>query len=63
MNIHIHDNNGQQDQHLTVGDGNIDFKHVLSKLSGYGGRYVIESKSFESAVDSQDRLIALSSEL
>ena len=63
MNIHIHDNNGQQDQHLTVGDGNIDFKHVLKKLSGYGGRYVIESKSFESAVDSQDRLIALSSEL
>ena len=59
MNIHIHDNNGKQDQHLTIGDGNIDFKHVLGKLGSYSGRYVIESKSFESAVDSMDRLNSL----
>lgn len=59
MNIHIHDNDGKQDQHLTVGDGNIDFRHVLDKLRGYSGRYVIESKSFESAVDSLDRLNSL----
>ena len=56
FNVHIHDNDGKQDQHLTIGDGSIDFDHVVKRLSRYGGRYVIESKSLESAADSQDRL-------
>jgi len=56
VNIHIHDNTGSNDDHMTIGDGNIDFKKVLSKLSKYKGRHIIESRSLESAVTSRERL-------
>lgn len=55
-NIHIHDNMGVTDEHLTVGDGNVDFPSVLKALFGYGGRWIIESKGLESAVESKARL-------
>ncbi len=55
-NIHIHDNNGENDEHLTLGEGNIDFKKTLELLKGYNGNYIIESRSFQSAVESQDYL-------
>lgn len=51
-NVHIHDNNGERDEHLTLGNGNIDFKTVIRKL-GHDRNYVIESKSLESAVASK----------
>lgn len=56
VNIHIHDNHGKRDEHLTLGDGEIDFKHVVGKLSGYRGNWIIESKTLESAVQSSSRL-------
>ena len=59
MNVHIHDNDGKQDQHLTIGDGNIDFEDCLKSLSGYGGRYIIECKNLESGAESQNRLTRL----
>ncbi len=62
-NVHIHDNNGKQDEHLTIGDGNIDFQKVLSRLGSYKGNYVIESKTYESAVESQSRLESLFSSI
>ncbi|MDR1405420.1 MAG: sugar phosphate isomerase/epimerase [Candidatus Methanoplasma sp.] len=55
-NIHIHDNMGDRDAHMTIGDGSIDFMHVLSKLKSYRGNYVIESRSTESAIESKKRL-------
>ena len=55
-NIHIHDNIGDKDEHMTIGDGNIDFDRVLSKLKGYKGNYIIESRTMESAVTSKKRL-------
>ena len=55
-NIHIHDNNGKRDEHLTIGDGSIDFPGVLRKLKFYDRNYVIESKSYDSAADSQSVL-------
>jgi sugar phosphate isomerase/epimerase len=58
-NVHIHDNNGDRDAHMTIGDGSIDFQHVLKRLSRYSGNYIIESRSFESAVESQSRLESL----
>ncbi len=58
-NIHIHDNNGDKDSHMTIGEGSIDFKKVLPKLDYYGRNYVIESKTFESAVESQSVLESL----
>lgn len=52
-NIHIHDNNGERDEHLTLGQGNIDLRSVIGRLRGYGGNHIIESKGLASAVDSK----------
>jgi sugar phosphate isomerase/epimerase len=59
INVHLHDNLGERDQHLAVGEGNIDFKKVLSALSDYQGRFVIEARSLKEAVVSRDRLTAI----
>lgn len=56
VNIHIHDNHGERDEHNTIGDGTVDFERVIESLRGYTRNYVIESRSFESAVESQERL-------
>ena len=45
-------NHGQRDEHLTIGDGCIDFRHVIRRMGGYQGNWIIESKSLESAVQS-----------
>jgi len=58
-NIHIHDNGGQKDEHLTIGEGSVDFPKVLKKLGFYDRNYVIESKSYESAAESQSVLESL----
>ena len=55
-NVHIHDNDGTSDQHLTIGEGKIDFDHVLSAMSSYRRRYVIEARKIEGAPLSQARL-------
>ncbi|MBO4797999.1 MAG: sugar phosphate isomerase/epimerase [Candidatus Methanomethylophilaceae archaeon] len=55
-NVHIHDNLGDRDSHMTVGDGNIDFRRIVRGLSGYSGKYIIESRTYESAAESQSRL-------
>ena len=47
VNVHIHDNNGKRDEHLTIGDGSIDFPRVLGRMGWYGGNWIIESKNFE----------------
>jgi sugar phosphate isomerase/epimerase len=59
VNIHIHDNHGEMDEHLTLGEGNIDFPKVLKSLSGYKGNYIIECRSFQSGVESQGILSGL----
>lgn len=56
VNVHVHDNVGDQDEHMTMGEGNINFEDVFSKLKGYRGNYVIESKTMESAVISREIL-------
>jgi sugar phosphate isomerase/epimerase len=55
-NVHIHDNDGSSDQHLTIGEGRIDFKHVLSGMAHYRHRYVIEARKIEEAPLSAQRL-------
>lgn len=55
-NVHIHDNDGTSDQHRTIGDGKIDFVHVLNAMKGYQRRYVIEARKIETAPVSRDRL-------
>ena len=56
VNIHIHDNIGKNDDHMTIGEGNIDFIKVLSKLRRYKGNYIIESRNMPSAITSKERL-------
>ncbi len=59
FNVHIHDNKGVNDEHLTIGAGRIDFVKVLSKMDSYRGNYVIEARSLESAIESQSFLESL----
>lgn len=43
--VHVSDNEGTQDQHLPIGDGNIDWESAIGALEkvGYNGWVVIES--------------------
>ena len=59
-NVHVHDNLGDRDAHLPIGEGNIDYQWVLSGLEGYKGRLVIEARSLGEAITSRDRLRKLS---
>lgn len=56
INLHVHDNRGETDEHLPVGKGTVDFPRLLRGLSGYSGRYVIESRGLEDAVEGQREL-------
>ncbi len=58
-NMHIHDNMGERDEHLPLGEGNIDFERVLKRIvsSGYSHGYVIEAEgSIESGLKSLEFL-------
>jgi sugar phosphate isomerase/epimerase len=59
VNLHVHDNRGDYDAHLPIGDGTVDFRLVVDELAGYGGRFVIESRGLEDALVSRDRLAAM----
>ena len=54
-NVHIHDNKGDKDEHMTIGDGSIDFGK-LKRLTKYKGDHIIESKGLASAVESKKRI-------
>lgn len=43
--VHLHDNNGQEDQHLLPGEGRIDWAELASQISvtGYKGPATLES--------------------
>jgi sugar phosphate isomerase/epimerase len=45
--MHIHDNNGSHDEHLPIGEGNIDWKKLMESLSGYKGLMVTEMGSVD----------------
>lgn len=53
VNLHLHDNNGEKDKHLVIGEGNIDLKHILEELEGYEGIFVIESTNLEEGIKSK----------
>jgi sugar phosphate isomerase/epimerase len=56
VNLHVHDNKGQTDEHLPIGGGTVDFPWLLRSLADYKGRYVIESRAVDDAILSRDRL-------
>ncbi|MEQ8188141.1 MAG: sugar phosphate isomerase/epimerase family protein [Candidatus Eremiobacterota bacterium] len=44
LNVHLHDNLGEKDNHMTMGEGNINFHSVLRCLEerNYTGNFIIE---------------------
>ena len=48
--IHIHDNFGDDDAHLALGEGSIDLKHIVETLESksYNGIYIIEVNDTDS---------------
>jgi sugar phosphate isomerase/epimerase len=50
--VHLHDNNGQQDDHLVVGKGTIDWTFLKDNMDLNGVTSVIEANSFDDAKDS-----------
>lgn len=53
-NVHLHNNEGQWDQHNVVDDGTADVKAVAAVLKrSYGGNIIIESTDLESGVRSK----------
>ncbi len=60
-NVHLHNNEGQWDQHNRVDDGTADLDVVLKALKdSYDGNLIIESTGFDEGVESkrilEDRL-------
>ncbi|HII01475.1 TPA: sugar phosphate isomerase/epimerase [Methanosarcinaceae archaeon] len=54
--VHIHDNMGEKDEHLPLGEGTVDWKSVMEKLSDYKGIFVTEMASVEEGVKSLEFL-------
>jgi sugar phosphate isomerase/epimerase len=56
---HLHDNSGDADSHMAVGDGTIDFSVVMEVVKKSGIEPIIEVEKFEDVQKSIDRLNAL----
>lgn len=54
--LHLHDNNGSADDHLSVGDGTIDFETVFKMTDQSDCVYTIEAHTVENARKSLQRL-------
>lgn len=54
-NCHMHDNNGEWDQHNIIGEGNIDFKPYFEFLDDSDTYYIFEVRPKESAMESVRR--------
>lgn len=58
IELHLHDNNGITDNHLSIGDGSFDFKALFKRLGGKNCVYTIESHTVEEVKRSMERLRA-----
>jgi sugar phosphate isomerase/epimerase len=59
-NIHIHDNSGRRDEHLILGEGEIDIPKIISTLTtSYSGNLIIESNNLDEGIKSKEYLINL----
>ncbi len=63
INVHLHDNLGDDDVHLKLGDGEINFKHALESLKDYKGNFVIEGRDLEELIESKKYLLNLLNEM
>lgn len=52
--MHLHNNEGQWDQHNVIDDGTADLVRVISALKpAYGGNFIIESADLEQGARSK----------
>jgi sugar phosphate isomerase/epimerase len=57
VNVHLHDNRGERDEHLVLGEGTVPLAKILKALQGvYKGNYVIESNDLAQGIRSRDIL-------
>jgi sugar phosphate isomerase/epimerase len=57
MNVHLHDNRGERDEHLVLGEGTVPLARVLGALkANYRGTYVIECADLPQGIRSRDIL-------
>jgi sugar phosphate isomerase/epimerase len=54
--VHLHDNNGEEDSHMPVGQGTIDFTPVMKAIKKNKAVPIIEVSDFEGVQDSIVRL-------
>ena len=61
INIHLHDNNGELDEHALIGKGNINFKKFLRecKKSNYYGPFILEISPRKNALKGKKILLNL----
>ncbi len=59
IEVHIHDNNGTKDEHLTIGDGTIDFDFFFRLLKGFPNMplLTIEVRSKEAVEKSIEKIM------
>lgn len=63
VNLHIHDNLGEEDAHLELGEGQIDFEMIIKSLKDYKGNYVIEGRAEDELRRSKKYLESLLTEI
>lgn len=56
IELHLHDNDGITDGHLSIGDGSFDFNTLFKRLKGKSCVYTIESHTVEEVKRSMERL-------
>lgn len=61
INMHIHDNNGKNDQHNLIGKGNINFKTFFKecKKSKYYGPFILELFPQKSILKGKEKVLNL----
>ena len=50
--VHLNDNFGERDEHISLGKGSVNWNKVLKKLKSYEGRLVIEARTVREGEES-----------
>ena len=50
--VHLHDNFGKKDDHISLGSGNVNWNKVLKRLKSYEGLIVIEARTIREGEES-----------
>jgi len=56
VHVHLHDNDGAEDQHLALGKGALDFRSAVQRLAriDYEGPLVLEMRNIEDVITSRN---------